>query len=88
MRFIALLALLLAACGSERETPEQTRQRQKVEQPPMPELQPPAETPQDREDGGDAAATLRRYYARIQAGDYDAAWAMRSGEAGDEAQLR
>jgi hypothetical protein len=83
-----LLALLVAACDSERETPEQTERRQKVEQPPMPELEPPAETPKDRADSGDAAAALRRYYARIQAGDYGAAWAMRSGPAGDEARRR
>lgn len=80
--------LLLAACGSERETPEQSRQRQKIEQPPMPELDPPAETPEDREASGNAAEALRKYYARIQAGDYDSAWAMRSGEAGDEARRR
>ena len=47
----------------------------------MPELEPPVATAQDREDSGDAASTLKRYYARIEAGDYDAAWAMRSGEA-------
>jgi hypothetical protein len=82
------LVILLAACGSEPETPQQTRQREKAAQPPMPELDPPAETAQDREDSGDAAATLRLYYKRIEAGDYDAAWAMRSGEAGDEAKRR
>jgi hypothetical protein len=89
MRFIALLPfLLVAACGTESETPRQARQREKAAQPPMPELDPPAETAQDREDSGDAAATLRRYYARIGSGDYDAAWAMRSGESGDEARRR
>lgn len=90
MRFTALLALplLLATCGEERETPQQAQQREKAEQPPMPELDPPVETAQDREDSGDAAATLRRYYSRIQAGDYDSAWAMRSGEVGDEARRR
>ena len=82
------LLLLLAACGSEPETPQQARQREKAEQPPMPELEPPADAAQDREDSGDAAATLKRYYARIEAGDYDSAWAMRSGEAGDEAKQR
>ena len=80
--------LFLAACGSESETPQQTRQREQAARAPMPELDPPAETAQDREDSGDAAATLRRYYARIEAGDYDAAWAMRSGEDGDEARRR
>jgi hypothetical protein len=80
--------LLLAACGGEDETPQQARQREKAAQPPMPELEPPVETAQDREDRGDAASTLKRYYARIEAGDYDAAWSMRSGEAGGEAERR
>ena len=85
---LALPILLLAACSDERETPKQAKQREKAEQPPMPELEPPVETAQDRADKGDAAAALRRYYARIAAGDYDSAWAMRSGEAGGEARRR
>jgi len=80
--------LLLAACGSEPETPQQTRQRAKAAQPPMPELEPPVATAQDREDSGDAATALKLYYARIEAGDYDSAWAMRSGETGSEARRR
>ncbi len=89
MRSIALLPFLfLAACGSDSETNQQTPRRETAAQPPMPELEPPAETAQDREDSGDAAATLRRYYARIDSGDYDSAWAMRSGEVGDEAKRR
>jgi hypothetical protein len=89
MRAIALLPfLLLAACGRDAETPQQARQREKAAQPPMPELEPPVATAQDREDSGDAAAALRRYYERIEAGDYEAAWAMRSGEADDEARQR
>jgi hypothetical protein len=87
-QLLFLLLFLLAACGGERETPDQSRQREKAARPPMPELEPPAETAQDREDSGDAAATLRRYYARIESGDYDAAWAMRSGETSDEARRR
>ena len=82
------LALLLAGCGEDDESTRQTRQRDKTRQPPMPELEPPVETAQDREDSGDAAATLKLYYARIRAGDYDAAWSLRSGEAGDEAERR
>ena len=89
MRFIALtLLLFVTACGDQSETPRQTAHREKSAQQPMPELEPPAETAQDREDRGDAAATLKRYYARIGAGDYDAAWAMRSGASGDEARRR
>lgn len=89
MRHLLLLPLLLlAACGDAQETPRQAQQREKAAQPPLPELEPPAETAQDREDSGDAAATLRRYYGRIESGDYDSAWAMRSGEAGDEARRR
>ena len=82
------LLVLLAACGPEAETPREARQREQATRPPMPELDPPAATARDREDSGDAAATLARYYARIEAGDYAAAWAMRSGESGEEARRR
>ena len=80
--------LLVAACGSEPETQREARQREIAKQPPMPELEPPVETAQDREDKGDAAAALKAYYARIGAGDYDSAWAMRSGEGDGEARRR
>jgi hypothetical protein len=86
---LALLAfLLLAACGRDSGTPRQSEQHEVSAQPPMPELQPPVATRQDREESGDAAAALERYYAAIEAGDYDSAWAMRSGESGDEARRR
>src|SRR5687768_12734690 len=80
--------LLLAACGDEPETPQEARQRDVAARPPMPELEPPAPTAEDREQSGDAASTLKRYYARIEAGDYEAAWAMRSGDGGDAARRR
>jgi hypothetical protein len=80
--------LLLAACGRDSETPQEAQRREDAAQPPMPELEPPVPTARDREDSGDAAATLKRYYARIEAGDYDSAWAIRSGEGGDEARRR
>ena len=80
--------LLLAGCGRESETPRQSDNLSRAARPPMPELEPPAPTAQDREDSGDAAATLKRYYARIEAGDYDAAWEMRSGEKNETARRR
>ena len=80
--------LLLAACGDTAETPRQAQERENAASPPMPELEPPAQTRQDREDSGDAAAILKLYYTRIGSGDYDAAWAMRSDPAGDEARQR
>ena len=89
MKRAALCCLfLLAACGRDAETPQEAQRREDAAQAPMPELEPPVPTAEDREDSGDAAATLKRYYARIEAGDYDAAWALRSDEAGDAARRR
>jgi hypothetical protein len=85
---LAFAFLMLAACGRDPDKPQQPSNLAKAAQPPMPELEPPAPTARDRQDSGDAAATLRRYYAGIEAGDYDAAWAMRSGETGDSARRR
>jgi hypothetical protein len=87
-RLVILPLLLLGACGDQTEAPQQVRQRDKAPQPALPELEPPAETGQEREDRGDAAAALKRYYARIGSGDYDSAWKMRSAEGGDEARRR
>jgi hypothetical protein len=84
----AFLLLLLAACGRDSDTPRQPDNLSRSAQPPMPELDPPAPTAEDREESGDAAATLKRYYARIEAGDYDSAWAMRSGERDEVARRR
>jgi hypothetical protein len=90
MRFLPLAPiLLLAACGGEEETPQQTRQRENVSRLPAPELEPPPEeSAQDREDRGNASVTLSRYYSRIETGDYDLAFAMRSEKGGDEARRR
>ena len=82
------LLLLLAACGRD----PRPRSRPKIGQrPPSRRCRSSSRrspTAQDREDSGDAAATLKRYYARIEAGDYDSAWEMRSGEGGEEARRR
>lgn len=89
MKRTALICLLLlTACGRDSEAPQQPDNLSRAAQPPMPELEPPAPTAQDREDSGDAAATLKSYYARIEAGDYDAAWEMRSGERNEAARRR
>jgi hypothetical protein len=88
MRFILFALLSLAACGRDDSTPQEAQNRQRAAQPPTPELEPPVPTEADRRNSGDAAATLKRYYARIEAGDYDAAWAMRSGESGEAAKRR
>lgn len=89
MRLLPFAALLLLpACDRPAETSQEAQERPIASQPPMPELEPPAATAQDRAESGDAAAALKRYYARIEAGDYDAAWAMRSGESGEEARRR
>ena len=90
MRRAFLLPLLLVAgCGGESDAPrESPNNLSRAAQPPMPELEPPVPTEREREESGDAAATLKRYYARIEARDYDSAWTMRSGEAGEEARKR
>lgn len=80
--------LLLAACGRDAETPREAEARQEAAKPPMPELEPPLPTVEDREASGDAAAALKAYYARIESGDYEAAWAMRSSEDGEAARQR
>jgi len=89
MRFLPFtVLLLLSACERDSETPQQAQDRTEAARPPMPELEPPVPAEQDREASGDAAATLERYYRRIESGDYDAAWGMRSGDTGDEARRR
>ncbi|HEX8225399.1 MAG TPA: hypothetical protein VF605_16415 [Allosphingosinicella sp.] len=87
-RTALICALLLAACGRDSDAPQQPDNFSRAAQPPMPELEPPAPTEQDREDSGDAATTLNRYYDRIEAGDYDAAWELRSGERNEAARQR
>ena len=78
------LVLLLAACGGETDSPSAPVNR--MEPAATPEAVPPRDdTPPApaNESGEDAAEFLRRYYTRIEAGDYDAAWSMRSGNRED-----
>jgi predicted small lipoprotein YifL len=89
MKRIALACLLLAACGRHGETPQEQPPSKRATRPPTPELEPPAEPSKDeRRDTSDAASALKLYYSRIEAGDYDSAWSMRTGESGEEARRR
>ena len=81
-RIVLFLAFLpLAACGDEAPAPAPEREAAKR---PLPELAPPPLAPEKPSDapprGEDAAAVLKRYYALIEAGDYVAAWTMRTGD--------
>ncbi len=87
-RTALICVLLLAACGRDSDAPRQPDNLSRAAQPPAPELEPPEPTAEDREGSGDAAATLKRYYARIESGDYDSAWEMRSGERNEAARRR
>jgi hypothetical protein len=84
---LLLLTMLLSACGSDpvSQAPEPKRSARTA----SPELRPPpeAEAEARREEGEDAAAALRRYYDRIERGDYAGAWEMR-GEDDSEANRR
>jgi hypothetical protein len=67
-RLAFLIPLALAACEKPAPPPPHKAE-------PRTEPAPPPRT----QAGDDAATALRRYYDRIEAGDYDAAYAMRSG---------
>jgi hypothetical protein len=71
-RLAFLVPLALAAC--EKPAPPPAHKAE-----PHTEPAPPPRT----EAGDDAAAVLRHYYDRIEAGNYDAAYALRSGEGVD-----
>jgi hypothetical protein len=78
LRSILLLAFLVAACGGEQPAPPpapETRAGHRI--PEKPAANPDATPDEDNESGDDAADVLKRYYARIEGGDYDSAWAMR-----------
>ena len=84
-RALLLAPLFVAACGSDPAptAPEPKRSARTA----APELRPPPQAEEQRQDGEDAAAALRRYYDRIERGDYAGACEMR-GEEDSEANRR
>lgn len=90
--------LLLAACGGgEKQDERKGAGGNGLAAAPAPAALPPiaAEASAPPEEGspqegqaGDAAAALRTYYALIEAGDYDGAWALRWHGAADDAKSK
>jgi hypothetical protein len=78
MRALVLLTpLLLFACDKPEPTPQPKQRSGPIATQPR---EQPAPAPEQRNAAGDAASSLSRYYALIEQGDYDGAWAMRAGE--------
>src|SRR3954467_12254172 len=87
-RFLLLLPFVLAACGRETPAPpaEQAKQKQAAQSDARPA--PVAEPAEAKREADGAADVLRHYYALIESGRYDDAWAMRtSGRGTDAAQF-
>jgi hypothetical protein len=87
MRAALCLLILLAGCRAESPTPKPKANARARASAPA-EASPGASAPEALAEASDAAATLRRYYAAIEARDYDTAWAMRSGPATDAERQR
>jgi hypothetical protein len=80
MKRLLLLALLTSGCGGEEEAPKPKPKARAATPAPAAPQAATVQVP-DVQPAIDAAAALRRYYGFIKAGDYDSAWAMRSGPA-------
>ncbi|MBV9930939.1 MAG: hypothetical protein JO013_08335 [Alphaproteobacteria bacterium] len=72
MRLWIFLPLLLAACGKAHAPKPQRHDK------------PTYAYPQVNPEARKAAEVLRRYYDRIEAGDYDAAYALRTAGGADK----
>ncbi len=83
-RLPLVLTALLAACDNQAPTPAPKQKAGPVASRPAAEPQPRDVRNADRrkDEGEDAAAILRRYYAAIEKGDYDAAWELRTAHNG------
>lgn len=89
MKRLAILAsILVAGCGGTDAPGDPPREPKRAARTAAPELRPPAEADEQREQGEDAAAVLRRYYERIERGDYAGAWEMRGEEDSEAARRR
>jgi hypothetical protein len=76
MRLWLILPLLLAACDKPAPKPK-----------PKPRETPNYSYPLVNPAAQEAAEVLRLYYGRIEAGDYDAAYAMRTAGGADKARF-
>jgi hypothetical protein len=88
-RFLLLALLIPGAChrGADAPPAEKSRQAQSG-QSTAPRSAPAPESEAAKDEAAGAADVLRHYYALIEAGRYDDAWAMRtSGRGTDAAQF-
>jgi hypothetical protein len=87
MRWPFLLLPILAGCGSQEAPAPPPEKKRAVPTSPTPQPQAPSPKAEETETSGDAAETLRRYYARLAAGDWPAAAALRSRGQADAKRL-
>src|SRR4051812_36182642 len=85
-RFFLVLPLLLPACGREAPAPPAEQPKRQTQQTAAPRGAPAAESGQAKDEAAGAADVLRHYYALIEAGRYDDAWAMRTSGRGTDAK--
>src|SRR3954471_15727775 len=87
MRRLLLLALLIpSACGRQAPAPPAEQPSRQTQQTAAPRGAPAAEPGQAKDEAAGAADVLRHYYALIEAGRYDDAWAMRTSGRGTDAK--
>lgn len=86
-RLLLLLPFAVAGCGRQAPAPppEQPK-RVQTDQSAAPRNVPSAASGENKDRAAGAADVLRRYYALIEAGRYDDAWAMRTSGRGTDAK--
>ena len=85
-RFLLLALLVPSACGHKADAPPAEKSRQAQQgQSAAPRNAAAPESGAAKDDAAGAADVLRHYYALIEAGRYDDAWAMRTSGRGTDA---